>query len=113
MFDLIDDCRRAARPWVESPRRRLRLELVAITLTLIPHGNNNNFRKVTLLVLMGVWVAISLGGPSRVDEATYLTLTALIFTIIGRQWGLEVSRIAPNIKLSEAENSTDEDDDER
>lgn len=105
---MIDDCRAAIRPWIQNPRRRLKLELVALRKAIIPHGQNNNFRKLTLLLLVGAWTIITLGGPvaDQFSGMTYTTLTALVFMIIGRQWGLEVGGLAPSIDIS----TTDSDD---
>lgn len=90
-------------PWLRDPITQLKRETVALSRCFFIHSTNNNFRKLTLLVLLGVWVAVSLGirTGSFFGTIPYTILTALVFTIIGRQWGLEISGITPQISITD------------
>lgn len=100
------------RPWLHNPRRRLSRETHALARCFLFHDGNNNFRKLTLLILLGVWGAITLGFQSTdaFGVILYNVLTALLFTIIGRQWGLEIRGLTPNISITQRD---DDDDDQQ
>lgn len=111
-MSLRDDAERATRAWRANPRDRLHAELLALGRCFVPHADNNNFRKIMLMILTGTWVAVTLGLRTTPDFSTllYLVLTALVFTIVGRQWGLEVNGIVPQVEIGRANDQSDNDD---
>lgn len=92
-MSLYTDFVALARPWLDNPVRRAEYEFRCLRLALIFHDENNRFRKLTMLVLLGVWAALTLGltpPGGSVPAWLYTALTAFVFAIVGRQWGVEV-----------------------
>jgi len=54
------------------------------------NGPNGLVRKVSTLVLVAVWAMVTLGlSPRDPGEAILLGLTAFVFALVGRMWGIE------------------------
>jgi len=54
------------------------------------NGANPRFKKVVALILIGVWGTLILGLAPR-EPSQFLTvgLTAFVFLLVGRMWGIE------------------------
>lgn len=81
---------------------RIVFELACLWRALNPmkNGPNGIVRKVSTLALVGVWVAVTLGlSPRDPGEAFLLGLTAFVFALVGRMWGIEarhwLDRLSP------------------
>lgn len=107
------DARAVVRSWADDPRTRLKLEVRALRLALVPHDANNNFRKLVLLIFLTVWALLSLDLASinNLPSQTYTALTALVFLIAGRMWGVEVSALDLPVSFASenGEEATDDD----
>jgi len=60
-------------------------------LNVTKNGPNSRFAKGVLLILIGVWAVLVL-DLTRANPSQFLlySLTALIFSIVGRMWRIEV-----------------------
>jgi len=72
---------------------RIAFELHCLTrsLNVTKNGPNSPFAKGVLLILIGVWAILVL-DITRANPSQFLlySLTALIFSIVGRMWRIEV-----------------------
>lgn len=100
---LTDDCRELIHPWLTQPRRQATTELYALIRTFRPVPQNNDARKHLSTILVATWSVLTLGlaggwfgNPSVVF---YGPLTALVFLIVGRMWGLEVQGLAGPLQI--------------
>jgi hypothetical protein len=94
-MSLVDDARSVLRPWREAPARQASIAARCYVRALVPTAENNNFRKVTTTLLFATWAAVTLGdayGVASIDTVQYGVLSAVVFSIIGEQWGIELSR---------------------
>jgi hypothetical protein len=94
-MSIVTDAQDALRPWVTSPWARLKFEARCLRRAVLIHEGNNNARKGVLMVLLGVWAALTLGvstGPD-VPGWVYTSLTAFVFLLAGRMWGIEVRNL--------------------
>lgn len=103
-----DDMHDALRPWIDHPRQQVALHGHGLARCFFPHYENNDFRKLTLLILLLVWSAATLGVQTTGEFGTvpYIALTAFVWTLVGKQWDVEVKGIAPQIQIRD----TDDDD---
>jgi len=110
-MSLRDDCRDLAAPWVARPKLRLALELLAIQRTFRPVPANNDARKYLSSILVLTWAILTLGLAAGVfgnpSVVFYGPLTAFVWALIGRMWGLEVQGLAGPLQIG-----TEDDDDE-
>lgn len=112
---LRDDAVAMLSPWVSDPRMMCWLHLVALGRTFVPRDGNNDFRKLTASVLMLVWSTISIG--IAFDYATlgiiqYGAMTAVVYTIIGVQWGFQIVGVAPGIEINYRDDQSGQDGDD-
>lgn len=109
-MSLRDDCRDLAAPWVAHPKLRLALELLAIQRTFRPVPSNNDARKYLSSILVLTWAVLTVGFAAGVfgnpSVVFYGPLTAFVWALIGRMWGLEVQGLAGPLQIGT------EDDDE-
>lgn len=95
-MDLRRDARRLAAPWRDHPYRQAKKHLRACGRSLVPTQENNDFRKVLGTGLFGVWVVVTLTrlyGYGGIGEMWYALMTAIVYTIIGIQWGFELDNL--------------------
>lgn len=110
---LVHDFRRFIRPWYLAPGRTLRFYLWAFWLVLRPHDLNNNFRKLTTLLVVGTWAVVFLGTTfldATVQSNSFFTLTILVAVILAEQWGRHIERFGP-VRIGE-DSDEDEGDDQ-
>lgn len=72
--------------------QRLRLEVHCLATAVNPMevGVNGWFRKLLTLILVGVWAILVLDlSAAQPSQLTVVLLTAFVFLIIGRMWGVE------------------------
>lgn len=111
---LLDDARSVFRPWKYAPKLMLALYTTAGYRVFVPHPGNNDFRKLTASGLMATWMTITLGiafNMATLGTIQYGALTAVVYTIIGIQWGFEIDSLSP-IEISVTDHSQDDDDTE-
>ncbi|AFH21986.1 hypothetical protein OSG_eHP14_00030 [environmental Halophage eHP-14] len=84
------------------PLNRLAFEMRCLTrsLNVTKNGGVSRFAKAVLLILLGVWAVLVLDLTAADPSQLLLySLTALIFSIVGRLWRLEaeywLSKINP------------------
>lgn len=53
------------------------------------NGPNGWFRKLLTLILVGVWAILSLGLVQKPSTLIMTGLTAFVFLLVGRLWGVE------------------------
>ena len=109
---LLDDARSVFRPWKHAPKLMIALYTAAAYRVFVPHPGNNDFRKITASGLMGTWIIITLGiafNAATLGTIQYGALTAIVYTIIGIQWGFEIDSLSP-IEISVTDHSQDDDD---
>jgi hypothetical protein len=110
---LREDAKVLLVPWLSHPRAMCYLHAVALKRTFVPYDGNNNFRKVTASVLVFVWGTITLGiafGVAQLGVIMYGAMTAVVYTIIGVQWGFEIVGIAPKIEIDYRDGRESDDD---
>lgn len=108
---LLDDARAVFRPWTHAPKLMLALYTAACYRVFVPHPGNNDFRKLTASGLMVTWMVITLGiayDAATLGAIQYGALTAIVYTIIGIQWGFEIDSLSP-IEISVTDHSQDDD----
>ena len=106
-----DDAADLSLPWRQHPRAMCRLYTVALTRVFRPLPDNNNVRKYMATGLFTVWAAITLGiayGSANLGPIQYGAMTAVVYTILGVQWGFEITAIGP-IEISTTGDETDQD----
>lgn len=96
----------AALTWTLFRQSRLELTvklLIAVRRTMLPHGNNNRFRKLMSLVIFLVWSAAFLGDVFGLAEASrntaFVVFTAFVFALLGSVLGIEWREIG-NVQVS-------------
>jgi hypothetical protein len=95
-MDLRTDARRLAAPWRDHPRRQAHRHARACIRALVPTDENNDFRKLLGLGLFLLWCIVTLvrlTGNGGIGEAWYALMTAVVYTIIGIQWGFELDNL--------------------
>lgn len=95
---LKQDTRDALLPWVNHPVAMARLHWVALQRCFIRVDGNNDFRKLTTSTLMVTWVIVTLGqafGFSDLSSIVFGVMSAVVFSILGIQWGFEIRRLGP------------------
>lgn len=95
---LKQDTRDALSPWVNHPVAMTRLHWVTLKRCFIRVDGNNDFRKLTTSTLMLVWVIVTLGqafGFSNLSSVVFGVMSAVVFAILGIQWGFEIQRFGP------------------
>jgi len=81
-------------------RLTFEIHCLARSLNVTKNGGVDRFAKAVLLILLGVWAVLVL-DLTRANPSQFLlySLTALIFSIVGRMWRLEaqywLSKINP------------------
>lgn len=111
-MSLVTDAQDALRPWVAEPWARLQFEAHCFRRAILIHEGNNNARKGVLMVLLGVWAALTLGvsaGP-EVPNWLYTSLTAFVFLLAGRMWGIEVRNLGLPFEIDVNPNDSDNDE---
>jgi len=106
---LRDDLCRAIYPWVERPKEQSLRHLLAAKRSVTPVEGNNDFRKILAAGLFTIWAVLTLAqgfGLGSISPVWYGVMTAVIYTIIGIQWGFELE----NMPLAVDVSRTDEDD---
>lgn len=96
-------------PWRDHPRAQLRRHGRACYRTFRPVDGNNDLRKWMALGLFLVWATITLGEAFEVTTLgtiPYGTMSAVVYSIIGVQWGFELDQLPVSI-----DNSSDNEDD--
>jgi len=74
------------------------LHATACYRVFVPVSGNNDLRKRLASLLMLTWTVVTLGIAFNVASLgiiQYGAMTAVIYTIIGIQWGFEVDGLAP------------------
>jgi len=98
-MSLRDDCRALARPFRDDPRRRASAEIAAFKRCFHPVPDNNDARKYLSSILVLTWAVVTVGFASGAwaepGVIYYGPLTALVWTLIGRMWGIEIESIGP------------------
>ena len=110
-MDLRDDFYRAVDPWLERPRQQLRRHVRACGRSFVPVEGNNDFRKLLGLGLFLLWATLTLAqafGYGSISTTWYGLMTAIVYTIIGIQWGFELN----NLPITMDANRTDGGDDD-
>lgn len=82
--------------------------MVACGRSFVPVEGNNDFRKVLGTGLFVVWSTITLAQVfdyGSLEPVWYGLMTAIIYTIIGIQWGFELD----NLPIATDINQTDDD----
>lgn len=74
--------------------RRFAIELYCLFLVFRFHRENSHLRKATTIMLFVVWSIVTVGitfdALMTVKPPHYGVLSAIVFAIIGRMWGIEV-----------------------
>jgi len=109
-MQLREDTRRAVVPWVHDPVHQLKRHAVACGRSFVPRSGNNDFRKLLGLGLFLVWATITLAQAfdyGEINTVWYGVMSAVIYTIIGIQWGFELENlpIAPSIRTTDSEDN--------
>ena len=60
-------------------------------------GVNGWFRKLITLILVSVWSVLALGLAEQPSHLVMVSLTAFVFLLIGRMWGVEADRIVSSL----------------
>jgi len=115
-MDLPRDARRLVAPWRDHPCRQARRHLRACGLALVPTQENNDFRKLLGTGLFLVWCIVTLSrlySVGNIGETWYALMTAIVYTIIGIQWGFELDNlpIQTDIKQTQSESKSESDND--
>jgi|GEM_PF-1810968 len=78
-------------PLATHPVTRVKAELACLLLVFVPHHDNSHTRKVATWILVATWaiitVLVSTGDANA--TATYGVLSAVVWSLIGRWWGIE------------------------
>ena len=77
---------------------RIKNELIALIFTVIPVNGNSNLKKIFAIALLSVWIILTLAsafGECNLSSVQYqyTLLTAAVFLLFGRLWGLEYERL--------------------
>jgi len=111
-MSIVTDAQDALRPWVTAPWERMKFEAYCLRRAVLIHEGNNNARKGVLMVLLGVWAALTLGistGPD-VPGWLYTSLTAFVFLLAGRMWGIEVRNLGLPFEIDVKEKDSERDE---
>jgi len=107
---LRDEMHEAVVPWVAEPRAQCERHVTAAIRSITPVEGNNDFRKVLAAGLFAVWSVVTLAqafGVGSVSGVWYGIMTAVIYTIIGIQWGFELNNMPIAVDVTRDED-TDE-----
>jgi len=107
-MSLRDDAGQLLAPWRYRPRLMVVLHATACYRVFIPVPGNNDLRKRLASLLMLTWTVVTLGIAFNVASLgiiQYGAMTAVIYTIIGIQWGFELNNmpIAVDVTRSDGE----------
>lgn len=85
----------AARDW-SQPGGKLRAELYCLALTFLPHARNSYKRKAVTVALVLGWVYLTWRQLAHqpVPTEAYGPLSALVWIIVGRFYGIEIDKFA-------------------
>jgi len=93
--------------------QRLRVELWAFKRAVNPMatgGVNGWYRKLITLILVGVWSVLALGLAEQPSQLVMVSLTAFVFLLVGRLWGVEADRIISTLNPITIDFGREEDD---
>lgn len=97
-----DDAEKCVAPWYEQPRTLTHLHATALVTMFLPCPENNHFRKFFATVVLLVWATVTVlwafGAP--VSSPFIIALTAVVCTLLGKLWDLEVDRLARRWDIS-------------
>lgn len=97
------DLAHAVYPWVERPREQVLRHALAAKRSVTPVDGNNDFRKVLAAGLFMIWGVLTLAqgfGFGSISSVWYGVMTAVIYTIIGIQWGFELQNMPIVVDVS-------------
>lgn len=103
-----------------QPVTRLRAEVYCLCLTIMPRPSKT--RTAVTLALVGIWgvmiLEIEISHPHvSVGYDAGMTIlvgtTALVFSILGRMWGVEVDGIINGLSASDSDTNTDDTENSR
>lgn len=109
-MDLRRDAHRLVAPWRNQPCRQARKHLRACGRSLVPTQQNNDFRKLLGTGLFAVWCIVTLTrlyGYGGIGEAWYALMTAIVYTIIGIQWGFELDNLPIEADIDRGDTDND------
>lgn len=79
-------------------KNRFKKELMALGCAFVPIAGNDNTKKIFALAMLFAWIGLTVASAAHLIDLntisyTYDLLTAAVFLLLGRLWGLEYERL--------------------